>query len=287
MNIKKLTLTSPEYPEILRVIPDPPPQLYVRGDTLDELLQRPRVAIVGSRKVTVYGERVTRQLARELAEQGIVIISGLAFGVDALAHQAALEAGGSCIGVLPCPIDSVVPVSNRPLAEAIVARGGVLVSEYASGEAPFVRNFIARNRIMSGLAQAVLVTEATVKSGSRHTAAFAIKQGRDVLAVPGHIDWAGSAGCHNLIKSGAGLVSETKDVLNALGLDSQQTKTRVIRGSNAHEQTVLDLISQGISEGEELLVRSKLSVSEFCQILTMLEIGSKIRPLGANHWAIY
>lgn len=287
MNIKKLTLSSTEYPELLRQIPSRPKQLYIAGSALPELMKRPRVAIVGSRKMTVYGEKVTRKLARELAEQGIVIISGLALGVDALAHEAALSVGGLCIAVLPCPLDKIVPATNLNLAGQILDGGGVLVSEYAPGEVPYKQNFIARNRLMSGLADAILITEATVKSGSIHTANFAIKQGRDVLAVPGNIDWDSSVGCHNLIKTGAGLVTSYKDVLHALGLTGHQTVARDVRGRNAHEQAVLDLMLQGINEGDELLRRSDLTTSEFSQVLTMLEIGGKIRALGANNWAIY
>jgi DNA processing protein len=288
MNIKKLTLKSVDYPEVLREIPSPPQQLYVAGDSLDDLLKRPRVAIVGSRKVTPYGEQVTRQLARELAEQGIVIISGLALGVDALSHQAALTVGGLVIAVLPCPLEKIVPTTNLFLADRILANGGVLVSEYGLGEFPYKQNFIARNRLMSGLADVVLITEAAEKSGSLHTANFAIKQGRDVLAVPGNIYAEGSVGTNNLIKaSQAGAVTSYKDVVHALHLEDHQTPAREVRGRNAHEQTVLDLLLRGVSEGDQLLEQSGLTAPEFSQALTMLEISSKIRALGANYWAIF
>lgn len=287
MNIKKLMLSSSDYPEVLRHIPSPPQQLYVRGDSLSELMKLPRVAIVGSRKVTVYGEQVTRELARGIAQQGIVVISGLALGVDALAHEAALAVDGPCIAVLPGPLDKIMPATNRDLADKILEGGGVLVSEYGSGEQTFLPNFVARNRLMSGLADAVLVTEATKKSGSIHTANFALKQGRDVLAVPGNIYWDSSAGCHNLLKTGAGLVTEYTDVLHALGLTEHQTAAREVRGRNAQEQVVLDLILQGHTDGDVLLSLSGFTVSEFSQVLIMLEISGLIRPLGANHWAIY
>lgn len=288
MNIKKLTLNSVNYPEVLRHIPAKPAQLYVAGDTLSNLLRRPRVAIVGSRKITRYGTQVTRDLAQHLAEQGIVIVSGLAYGVDATAHRAALEVGGLAIAVLPGPLDNILPSVNRRLARQIVESGGALVSEYAPGEIPFRQNFIARNRIVSGLAEAVLITEATEKSGSLHTANFALKQGKEVLAVPGNITADSSAGTNTLIKSSqAGTVTCYQDVLYALKLPNHQTAAREVRGRNAHEQRLLDLMLQGITDGDQLLEQSQLDISQFSQLLTMLEIGGKIRPLGANHWAIY
>lgn len=288
MNIKKLTLESPDYPEILRQRWGKPAQLYVAGDRFEELLKRPRVAIVGSRKITTYGQQVTRQLARELAEQGIVIISGLAYGVDALAHQATVEAGGLAIAVLPSPLDNIVPADNRQLARQILELGGALVSEYDPGDIPFIQNFIARNRIVSGLSDLVLITEATEKSGSLHTANFAGKQNVNVLAVPGNITTGSSAGTNNLIKtSRAGAVTNYKDILHHLHLKDHRTVAREVRGRNAHEQRVLDLMLQGITDGDQLLEHSRLDISQFSQVLTMLEIGSKIRPLGANHWAIY
>lgn len=288
MNIKKLTLNSASYPEMLRNIPSPPKQLYVAGESLAKLLQQPRVAVVGSRRVSVYGEMVTRQLSRELAEQGIVIISGLALGVDALAHTAALSVDGQCIAILPCPLDDIVPRTNLKLAKKILDKGGVLVSEYGSGQGTYRQNFIARNRIVSGLSNIVLITEASSKSGSLHTANFAIKQGRDVLAVPGNIYHDGSKGTNNLVKScHAGAVTSYKDVLHLLEFKGHKPATQRVRGRNAHEQTVLDLMLRGVTQGHELLAKSQLTASEFSQVLTMLEIASKIRPLGANNWAIY
>ena len=288
MNIKKLTLKSPDYPNVLRDLDGKPPVLYHVGANLNELSKRSRVAIVGSRKMTAYGEQVTRRFASELASQGLVIISGLALGVDGTAHRAALEAGGLAIGVLPCPLDKIVPATNQRLAVAILDAGGALVSEYAVGEMPFKQNFIARNRIMSGLADAVLITEAAEKSGALYTAKFGLEQHREVMAVPGNITGTGSVGVNNLIKaSKASLVTSYLDVLNILDLKDHKTIAREVKGRNAHEQKVLDLMLQGISDGDELLDESSLTVSEFNQVLTMLEIGGKIRPLGMNHWAIY
>jgi DNA processing protein len=150
-------------------------------------MDKPRIAIIGSRSISSYGRRVTNELAGELAESGIVIISGLALGVDAEAHQSALNVDGLCIAVLPCSLQKIVPRSNLMLAKKIVSKGGSLVTEYGAKERTFKQNFVARNRIMAGLADAILITEATLKSGTMHTARFALEQGIDVMAVPGSV----------------------------------------------------------------------------------------------------
>lgn len=287
MKITKLSLRSKLFPDTLRQIPSPPRQLYLRGADLTELLKRPRLAIVGSRNVSSYGRQVTAKLAGELAEQGIVIISGLALGVDAIAHKAALDAGGLTIAVLPSPVDYPYPSTNAGLAESIIRQGGTLVSEYADDNFSFNSNFVARNRLVAGLAQAVLITEAAEKSGSLHTARFALEQGKDVLAVPGNITSPVSVGANNLIKSGATPVTSYLDVLHVLGLEDHHTKPTQARGRTANEQLVIDLILQGHNSGDELLKLSGLSISDFNQVLTMLEIGGKIRALGANQWALY
>jgi DNA processing protein len=285
--INKLTLNAPDYPEILRNIPSPPRQLYHTGAPLEELLKRPCVAIVGTRKVSAYGREVTLKLARELAEQGIVIISGLALGVDALAHQATLDAGGLAIAVLPSPIEQIVPTTNRRLAQRILEQGGALVSEYDADALILPQNFIARNRIVSGLAKAVLITEASDQSGTKHTVTFANEQGKTIMAVPGDITRPGSVGVNSFIKSGASLITSYIDVLHTLNLADHSTVAREIRGRNDHEQSILDLLLQGVKDGDSLLEHSGLTAVEFNQTLTMLEISSKIRPLGANQWAIY
>jgi DNA processing protein len=286
MKIKKLTLGAADFPEVLRNIPAPPKQLFVLGD-LERLLDRHMVAIVGTRKMSPYGKQVSIRLAGELAEQGVVIVSGLAMGVDSTAHRNVLDVGGQAIAVLPSPVDNIVPAMNRRLAEEIIKSGGALVSEYGPGEATYKQNFIARNRLVSGLSKIVLITEAGEKSGALHTASFALKQGKHVMAVPGNINAPGSIGTNNLIKAGhAQATTSSIDVLHELGLNIKSTKPKA-RGSNQQEQTILELLEQGLSDGEVVFNRSKLSASEYNQALTMLEIVGKIRPLGANHWAIY
>jgi DNA processing protein len=283
MNSKQLTLI----PLQLSRIASPPKQLFCAGEPLNAYEKLPKVAIVGSRNVSPYGKEITRKLAAELAQQGIVIVSGLALGVDGIAHQAALDAQGKTIAVLPSPINQIAPTRHIRLAEAIVGHGGALLSEYAEGEFPLKQNFIARNRLVAGLADAVLITEAAEKSGSLHTARFALEQGKEVLAVPGNITSAGSVGTNNLIKAGATPVTSYLDVLHVLNLTPQQTHVKDTRGRNQHEQRVIDLLLQGIRDGDELLNQSRLSIAEFNQVLTMLEVGGKIRSLGANQWSLY
>ena len=287
MNSHKITSTSKNFPTALREIPSPPKVLYHCGAALSQLMERPRIAIVGSRSITPYGRYVTEQLARQLAEQGVIIISGLALGVDGLAHKAALEVGGLAIAVLPGPLDAIAPATNQPLAEKILKQGGALISEYEPGSFPAKQNFIARNRLVAGIAQAVLITEAAEKSGSLHTARFALEQGKEVLAVPGNITSSRSVGTNNLLKSGAMPVTSYMDVMHAIGLQPHQTKITAVRGRTSHEQIILDLLLRGITDGEQLLTASQLTVSQFNQALTMLEISQKVRSLGANQWAIY
>jgi DNA processing protein len=220
--------------------------------------------------VSAYGKQVTAQLARELAERGVVIISGLALGVDGIAHQACLEAGGTTVAVLANGLGKIYPATHTHLGRRILEQGGTIMSEYPEGTPGFKDHFIARNRIVAGLAQALLITEAAEKSGTLHTAKFALEQGRDVLAVPGNITSPGSAGTNNLIKTGATPVTSVDDVLYALNLRNTVLETIAIRGDNAEEQAILDLLQEGTTEGVELLSRSRLQAPAFNQALTML-----------------
>lgn len=281
-----LTLTPDDFPEFLSNIPAPPQILYYEGP-LRELLDKPRLAVVGSRKVSPYGRRVTAELAGAAAGQGIVIVSGLALGVDSLAHEAALEAGGLTIAVLPSSLQQIYPASHRNLAKRILESGGALVTEYI--DTPRVQNayFIARNRLISGLSQATLVTEAALKSGSLHTARFTLEQGRELLAVPGSIYSETSEGANNLIKAGAVPVTTVDDILFAMKLERPaMPHRRAVKGANDAEQAILDQLVAGISDGEDLQAKSSLDTVLFSQTLTMLEITGKIRSTGANHWSL-
>lgn len=285
MKVKKITLDDSSYPEVLRNIPSPPKELHYLGAEPSEWLKRPRVAIVGSRGITPYGKVVTARLAGDLASRGITIVSGLALGVDACAHDAAVKAGGMHLAVLANGLDQIYPASNTQLARQILENGGAIISEYPEGMPSLKQNFVARNRIVAGLSNALLITEAVEKSGTLHTARFAMEQGRDVLVVPGNITSPNSVGCNNLIKSGAQPVTSVDDILFALGAKNLVTTTYIHKGENADEQAILDLLYNGMSDGHDLLKETGLAPDRFTQTLTMLELSGKIHPLGNNHWA--
>lgn len=284
MKINKITPEVSKYLQISTNIAKPPKWLYFLGKLPENRL--PTVAIVGTRRPTTYGQEVGYRLAYDLARQGVVIVSGLALGTDAIAHRAALDAGGITIAVLAGGLDSMHPKSNRNLAIEILQKGGALISEYAPGETPFQGNFIARNRIVTAISDGLLVIEASAKSGTMHTANFALEQGKAVMAVPGNITSPMSQGCNNLIKSGAKLVVKDSDVLDELGLTATGAQAKLPLAANPSEHTILKLILSGVRDGDDLQTKSSLSPAEFSQTLTMLEITGKIRPLGANQWGL-
>jgi len=287
MDVNTLTLEGSVFAPVFEGIMPAVTTLYVCSDNLEDLLSRPRVAIVGSRKISPYGKAVTAQFAGELARQGIVIVSGLAYGVDAVAHQAALDAGGLTIAVLPSSLQKIYPTAHTSLARRIVEQGGALITEYPAGsEIAWKNQFIERNRIVSGMSNALLITEAAINSGTMHTARFALEQGKDVLAIPGNISSPTSAGTNNLLKVGAAPATSPQDVLEALGMKSQPARPS-IRGGSAHEQLILDLLSRDIHDGNQLLTSSSLSTSEFNQALTMMELTGKVKALGANQWSLH
>lgn len=283
MEINKLAVDK--MPDRLSQLAQPPKQLFTAGE-LAPLLTSKCVAIVGSRKVSRYGRETTEKFASELARAGVVIISGLALGVDSIAHKACLEAGGKTIAVLPTPLEKIYPAAHRELAKQIVEQGGVLISEYRPDDFVGRMNFVARNRIVAALADAVLITEAALKSGSLHTARYALELGREVLAVPGNITSITSEGTNNLLRRGALPATETADVLFALGLELNKTKAKKATSDDPGEQAILNLLFSGTNDGNELLESSGLETSEFNQALTMLELNGQIRSLGANQWAI-
>lgn len=279
-------LEPTEIPDRLQTIPKPPVQLFVRGTPLEQLLDKPFVAIVGSRKVSNYGKEVTWQLATDLARRGVVIISGLALGIDGLAHRAAVEAGGQTVAVMACGIETVYPGSHRALAERIVKTGGSLISEHPGSQRAYKVSFLERNRLIAGLSDAVIIPEATDRSGSLNTARHASEQGRPVFAVPGAITSPLSTGTNLLIQTGrAGLITSANQVLAALGIDTQ-TIHQTIQGSNPGEQQIIDFLLKGISDGFELLQRTSMTAPIFSSHLTMLELQGIIRPLGNNQWTL-
>lgn len=282
--IKAFRKEGKGYPARLQPLPDPPQELFVIGAPLERLLKQPAVAVVGSRRVTAYGKAVTAKLAGELAGQGIVVVSGLAYGVDSIAHRAALEAGGITVAVLPSSLNVVYPPVHNKLAEEIVKKGGALVSEYPDNTRPHKYHFVARNRIVSGLADGVLITEAADKSGTIHTANFALDQGREVMAVPGNVTSLLSAGTNQLIKTGATPVTNVEDILHVLGLET--SKRKVVGSSNSQEAAILELLKDGALETSQLMAQCGLETALFNQTLTMLEITGKITAVGTGQWVL-
>lgn len=244
------------------------------------------VAIVGTRKPTPYGRETTFKLAYDLAKKGVVIVSGLALGVDAAAHKGALEAGGITVAVLANGLDTIYPASHRQLAENIVAHDGALVSEYPSGTPAYPSQFLARNRIVSGLADAVIVTEAAARSGTLATVMHALEQGREVFAVPGNITSPMSVGPNRLLKQGAHPALSADDILEVIAPELLEPQTQLNMGSNPQEQLIIDLLRSGIRDGETLQRESHMPASDFSQTLTMLQVGGFIRSLGGNQWTI-
>lgn len=272
-------------PSKLKTIDSPPEQIFISGADLNKLVvNSPSVAIVGSRRPTAYGKEVTATLSRELATKGITIVSGLAFGVDSIAHQACISVGGKTIAVLPSALNNIYPKSHRNLAEDILAKGGCLISEYPEASEIFKNNFIARNRLVAGLSDIIIVTEAAESSGTLHTANFGLAQNKTVMAVPGSIFSPYSKGTNNLIKAGALPLTDVSDVLFKLGISSSQ-KTQII-ASSPEEYIILELLNSGIRDGFILQKTSKLAPQVFNQTLTMLEINGQISALGNNMWAI-
>lgn len=274
MRYKMHTLRGRDIPDCLCSIPSPPKVLFVAGNT-QLLIQHPSLAIVGSRKVTPYGKEVTRQFASAIAEQDIPIVSGLALGVDASAHRSALVAGGKTIAVLPTGLDNIYPRSHHKLADDIVTRGGALVSEHPPETTAYKPHFVARNRLISGLSDGVLVTEAASGSGSLHTANYARKQGKPIWAVPGPITSQSSAGCHQLLQEGAQLANSPADILHVLGRGATKIKTTKTPTEKTQAR-ILQHIQQGVSSVPALQHKTQLSTTDLNQALTMLEIEEYI-----------
>ena len=281
--ISVLTWEDETYPRRLKEIDQPPPVLYLRGSLLpaDEWA----VAIVGTRRITAYGRQVTEEIATTLARSGVTIVSGLARGVDSVAHKAALDAGGRTIGVLGSGVDVIYPNEHRLLAERMIA-SGALLSDYAPGTAPDGVNFPPRNRIISGLSQAVVVVEAGQKSGALITAEFAAEQGRDVFAVPGNINAPQSVGCNALIQQGARPLLQARDILEALDLTMVQEhrSARSLLPADATEQQVLEIVGQQPLHIDEIRLQIGLPMEQVTAALAMMELKGMVRAVGGMRY---
>ncbi len=293
LNAQVITLEDDQYPELLREIHDPPIALYVRGD-LQKALDRPALAVVGSRRCSTYGVNVAESLSRDLASHGLTIVSGLARGIDAAAHRGALEPGGQTIAVVGTGLENTYPKEHKKLEEQIVANGAV-VSEFPLGTPPLPQNFPYRNRILSGMCFGVLIIEASEHSGSLITARLAYEQGREVFAVPGNITSQTSFGPNFLIKDGAKLVQIWRDVVDELPREAKEKLFGIERPAAAKsnvqpifeavdlsdgERKILEILSVDVpAHIDQLLISSEMTSSDLMSALLGLEMKDRIRQL--------
>ncbi len=281
--IQVLTWQDEAYPGRLKEIDQPPPVLYMKGSLLkqDELA----VAVVGTRRVSMYGRQVAQEIAAGLAQNGITVVSGLARGVDAIAHTAALEHGGRTLAILGCGVDRVYPPEHRSLSQRIVQQGALL-SDYPPGTGPDAVNFPPRNRIISGLSLAVVIVEAGEKSGALITASFAADQGRDVFAVPGSIHAPQSVGTNRLIQKGAYPFVSVEDLLETMDIMmvSRKTDARRTIPTDATEGKILRCLSDQPLHIDELSRLVELPVAQVSSTLTILELKGFARSLGGMNY---
>jgi len=272
------------YPGHLKSIKNPPIILYSKGK-LDFNLEHKFLAIVGTRKITSYGRSVTEMFAGKLAEQGLVIVSGLAIGVDVIAHSACLDSKGITVAVLGNGVDICFPRENQKVYDRIISEGGIIISEYPPGEKPSVGSFPARNRIVAGMSDGILVTEGASDSGSLITANFGLEFGRKVFAVPGPITSSLSAAPLRLIEKGARLVVGPEDIIKELGIKSSELSKnkKTFSGLDSVELKIVELIENESLSFDELVRRLKLDSSKVGTILSMMEIKGVLKNSGGNY----
>lgn len=283
--IIELTIGASHYPQCLAAIADAPAKLYCRGDL--KILSRPCIAVVGTRKATDYGTQVTRQLVEPIARAGMTIVSGLALGIDAVAHRAALDAGGRTVAVLGSGIDdaTIGPRQNVPLAHEILGHDGLVLSEYPAGTPADKWTFPARNRIISGLSLGVVVTEAAIKSGALITARLAAEQGRDVFGVPGSIFWPRSAGPNYLIQNGAKTVHDAGDILSEFGFEDTR-RSATVSTQDPVQQRIVAILDDGPAHLDTIIASSELSASQVMAALSRMELNGMVIDMGNGHYRI-
>jgi DNA processing protein len=273
---------DPRYPALLTCIADPPPVLWTRGDP--DVLGRPAVAIVGSRVATRYALDVGARLAAELSERGIVVTSGLARGVDSAAHRAALDAGGPTVAVLGSGVDRIYPAEHEGLAQSIAATGA-LVSELGPGAVPLPENFPLRNRIISGISLAIVVVEASEKSGSLITARCALEQGRDVMAVPGNVLTGRNRGSHRLLKDGAKVVESADDILEEIGWPALRADDGGSVGKTTADPLLARMEPGEVYRLDELVEVTAIAPSKLLPRLMDLELAGQVASVSGGRFA--
>lgn len=282
-NIKIVTYASDCYPNRLKNISEPPMILYAKGN-LDLLKNENTIAIVGSRRITNYGAEVTTKFATALTKAGLVIISGLAEGVDSIAHNCCLNANGKTIAVLGSGFNEIYPQINEPLAKKILENDGLIITEYKPNEKGLSFHFPKRNRIIAGLSRGVLITEATLKSGSMYTKDYALEFGKDLFVVPGRITDIYSFGCNSIIKSLQGsMVLSPEDILNVYNLKYDNVIQKSIQIS-IDEQLILNILKTDELHYDEILEKSQLDVKVLNTLLVKLEMKKIIKKLPGNYY---
>lgn len=278
---------DPHYPRRLKEIDQPPPVIYFRGefDKTDQWA----VAVVGTRRVTAYGRQVAEEIGSGLARHGVTVVSGLARGIDSIAHQSCLRSGGRTIAVLGSGVDQIYPPEHKQLAESIILNGAV-ISDYPLGTPPDGVNFPPRNRIISALSQAVVVVEASERSGALITASFAAQQGREVLAVPGNIYAPQSVGANRLIESGAHIYTGLESLFDILNLDNadQYRSAKAVLPTDSTEAALFALLGREPLHVDEIQLKSNLPIEQVSSTLTMMELKGLVRQVGSMRFvAIY
>ena len=284
--ITLLTWDSAGYPRYLREIPNAPPLLYLQGGLVEH--DQWAVGVVGTRRFTAYGRQITRDLVAGLVANGLTVVSGLAKGIDAIAHKTALELGGRTIAVLGSGLDCVYPAENRALATKIAAGQGALVSDYVLGVQPDAKNFPPRNRIISGLSLGIIVVEAGERSGALITAQFALEQNREVFAVPGNVNSPASRGPNNLIKQGAKLVMGIEDILEELnlGMVAEKTAVQLALPETAEEALLLGHLSHQPQHVDDLCRVAGLPTALVSSTLTMMELKGMVQQVGGMNYTL-
>jgi DNA processing protein len=281
LGLEVITITDSRYPKLLKEIYDPPAVLFTKGDISS--LEHTCLAVVGSRLATNYGLTITKQLVSSLAQAGLTIISGLAYGIDTAAHRAALEVQGKTVAVMASGLDDIYPKANWQLAQQIIAQGGLWLSEFPPHTAPLKQNFPFRNRIIAGLAQGTLVIEAAKDSGALLTAKHALEANREVMAVPGNASSPLSVGTNELLKQGAHLITSSQDVLAIFGL-SGKTIAKPREPLNPRLQKLLEQVPYEPTHLETLIRELKLPASALIADLTLLELKGYLADIGGNYY---
>jgi DNA processing protein len=283
LGVQMIHLEHPDYPELLKHIYDPPSVLYVRG-TLPK--QSKAIGIVGTREATPHAMSLTQQLAKDLAQANVTVVSGLAVGIDTAAHQGAVNSDGQTIAVLGSGVDVIYPRQNQKLSEQIINGHGAVVSEYPLGTQPSPTNFPGRNRIINGLCQGVVVVEAGEKSGALITSDYALEEGRTVFAVPGRVGDAKAKGTLNLIKQGAVLLESAQDIFNEFSWNTTPSSPIQLELSE-HESLILKSIQQDDSVLlDNIQIATQLTISELTSTLMMLELKGIVKNVGGRYIAL-